>query len=178
VTAIDPTTEVLSSSNYGILTVDIAAPGQNILSCLPNNSYGVMTGTSQATAFVTGAAALVMSHKNQYLQAPEIKKYILATGDSSSSLQTKTRTSRQLNLFKALTILGSETGFAGSARPQVQDSFPSEIKQQGINSNSGNVKAVTQFGHQLLESLPGEFKTKPKKKENTRIGVEAKFNSN
>lgn len=180
VTAIDPTTEVLSSSNYGILTVDIAAPGQNILSCLPNNSYGVMTGTSQATAFVTGAAALVMSHKNQYLQAPEIKKYILATGDSSSSLQTKTRTSRQLNLFKALTILGSETGFAGSARPRVQDSFPSEVERQGASSNSGNVKTVTQFGHQLLESLPGEFKTKTKKKGNTRIGVEAetKLNTN
>ena len=56
VTAIDPTTEVLPSSNYGVETVDIAAPGYNILSCLPKNSYGLMTGTSQATAFVTGAA--------------------------------------------------------------------------------------------------------------------------
>src|SRR6185312_12033146 len=61
VTAIDPSTEVLPSSNYGTATVDIAAPGQNILSTLPGNQYGFMTGTSQATAFVTGAAVLVMS---------------------------------------------------------------------------------------------------------------------
>ena len=35
-----------------------------------------MTGTSQATAFVTGAAVLVMAHKEQY-QAEDVKKYVL-----------------------------------------------------------------------------------------------------
>lgn len=115
VTAIDPTTEVLASSNYGVDTVDIAAPGQNILSCLPHNSYGLMTGTSQATAFVTGAAALVMSHKSQYFKAEEIKNYVLSTGDTSSSLIAKTRTARQLNLFKSLTILGGETAISGTS---------------------------------------------------------------
>lgn len=180
VTAIDPTTEVLSSSNYGILTVDIAAPGQNILSCLPNNSYGLMTGTSQATAFVTGAAALIMPHKNQYFRATEVKNYILATGDSSASLYAKTRTSRQLNLFKALTILGSETGFAGAAKPRVQDSFPSELKQElkqpASDSNLNSVNKVAQFGRQLLESLPTENKNMRKK--NNRAGSETKTNEN
>lgn len=181
VTAIDPTTEVLSSSNYGVLTVDIAAPGQNILSCLPNNSYGLMTGTSQATAFVTGAAALVMSHKNQYFKATEVKNYVLATGDTSSSLMAKTKTSRQLNLFKALTILGSETGFSGSAKSTVQDSFPSEFKQRALDPNS--VNHVAQFGRQLLENLPGENthqnnKNSNKRKRNTRIGAEIKAKEN
>lgn len=158
VTAIDPTTEVLSSSNYGILTVDIAAPGQNILSCLPQNSYGLMTGTSQATAFVTGAASLVMSHKNQYFKAAEVKKYILATGDSSTSLMAKTKTSRQLNLFKALTILGSETGFSGSAKSNVQDSFPSDSKfrdsnGKGQDPNLKNVGDVANFGKQFKQFI-------------------------
>lgn len=66
VTAIDPSTEVLSSSNYGTETVDIAAPGQNILSTLPNNNYGLMTGTSQATAFVSGAAVLFMARRRKF----------------------------------------------------------------------------------------------------------------
>ncbi len=158
VTAIDPTTEVLSSSNYGVLTVDIAAPGQNILSCLPQNSYGLMTGTSQATAFVTGAASLVMSHKNQYFKAAEIKKYILATGDSSTSLIAKTKTSRQLNLFKALTILGAETGFSGSAKSNVQDSFPSDSKMRdnvghGQDPNMKNVGDVANFGRQFKQFI-------------------------
>jgi len=180
VTAIDPATEVLLSSNYGTVTVDIAAPGQNILSCLPNNSYGLMTGTSQATAFVTGAAALVMSHKNQYYKATEIKKYILATGSTSSSLMAKTKTSRQLNLFKALTILGAETGFAGTAKSNVQDSFPSELKSYNRDSNQNSIKNVADFGHQLLENLPAENKNKKKKKLRlgAGTGAETKLNEN
>ena len=113
VTAVDPTTEVLTSSNFGVETVDIAAPGQAILSCLPNNTYGLMTGTSQATAFVTGAAVLVMSQKELYGNAEEVKKFILATGDSAPTLQTKTKTAKQLNLFKALTILDRGTAISG-----------------------------------------------------------------
>lgn len=164
VTAIDPTTQVLPSSNYGVQTVDIAAPGQNILSCLPNDSYGLMTGTSQATAFVSGAAALVMSHKNQYYQAEEVKKYILATGDTSSSLATKTRTSRQLNLFKSLTILGSETAFSGTARAKVSDKFLSNGSNEparGVDPN--NFNKVADFGKQLRDNmaLPNVRKKNP-----------------
>lgn len=112
VTAIDPNTEVLRSSNYGIETVDIAAPGQNILSTLPYNQYGKMTGTSQATAFVTGGAAIVMAHKMNFL-AEDVKKYLLTTGDSLESLIGKTGTSRKLNLFKALTVLDQGLGATG-----------------------------------------------------------------
>ena len=112
VTAIDPSTEVLPSSNYGTETVDIAAPGQNILSTLPNSAYGYMTGTSQATAFVTGAAVLVMAHHRDF-NAEEVKKYILGTGESQSSLIAKTRTSRQLNLYKALTMMDATATASG-----------------------------------------------------------------
>lgn len=172
VTAIDPTTEVLSSSNYGVTTVDIAAPGQNILSCLPNNSYGLMTGTSQATAFVSGAAALVMSHKNMYFRAPEVKKYILATGDTASSLIAKTRTSRQLNLFKSLTILDSETQFSGIVSTGVNTRFTSESHGGLSLQNDPNlqkVNSVANFGKQLIETLnPG---TQIKKKSANRLGI-------
>lgn len=162
VTAIDPTTEVLPSSNYGVKTVDIAAPGQNILSCLPNNSYGLMTGTSQATAFVSGAAALVMSHKDQYFKAAEVKNYILATGDPSTSLLAKTKTSRQLNLFKSLTILGGETGLSGTARAQVQDSFPSDSNRRSTSSdpNLESVSSVAHFGQELLHSIESQKERK------------------
>ncbi|NWF77161.1 MAG: S8 family serine peptidase [Chloroflexi bacterium] len=41
--------------------VDVAAPGFNIYSELPDNQYGYKTGTSAATAHVSGVAALVFS---------------------------------------------------------------------------------------------------------------------
>jgi len=47
-------------SNYGDW-VDIAAPGFNIYSTLPSNSYGYKSGTSFATAYVSGLAALLFT---------------------------------------------------------------------------------------------------------------------
>ncbi|MFZ3230298.1 MAG: S8 family peptidase [Pseudobdellovibrio sp.] len=166
VTAIDPTTEVLSSSNYGTETVDIAAPGQNILSCLPHNSYGLMTGTSQATAFVTGAAVLVMAHKNQYFKAEEVKKYILATGDTSTSLIAKTKTARQLNLFKALTILNGEKSTSG-AKYVNKDQYSNS--DESIDGSRKEDRNVIRFGKSLLEAIgPAHIKKKP----TTRLGQE------
>ncbi len=159
VTAIDPSTEVLTSSNYGTETVDIAAPGQNILSTLPNNSYGYMTGTSQATAFVTGAAVLVMAHKEQF-QAEDVKKYILATGDSESSLVAKCKTSKQLNLYKALTILDSGVGASGViASNNTGDLTFTATAVNSRNNDSG--REISSFGKSLLQNLEGQ--TAPKK---------------
>lgn len=47
-------------ANYGDW-VDVAAPGYQICSTLPGDEYGCKTGTSQATACVSGVVALVYS---------------------------------------------------------------------------------------------------------------------
>lgn len=161
VTAIDPSTEVLSSSNYGVETVDIAAPGQNILSTLPGNSYGFMTGTSQATAFVTGAAALLMAHKTAF-SMDEIKKHILATGDATSSLATKTRTSRQLNLFKALTIIDENVSFSGVPIVNRKD----QRFGLGVPAVS-DAGAGSAFGKNLMNALQ-------QKQKNEKVGTKDK----
>ncbi|HEX7675664.1 MAG TPA: S8 family peptidase [Bdellovibrio sp.] len=179
VTAIDPSTQVLSSSNYGVDTVDIAAPGQNILSCLPGNAYGYMTGTSQATAFVTGAAALVMAHKQSF-QAEDVKKYILSTGDAQTQLASKTRTSRQLNLYKALTILDqgiSATGVAAANSQNIDKKMwtsdggknnaadPNDKNSQAEDGLDPAASAMSNFGKSLIDAMG----TKTKR---TRVGTQ------
>lgn len=160
VTAVDPSVQVLASSNYGIKTVHIAAPGQNILSLLPNNAYGYMTGTSQATAFVTGAAALVMAHKQTY-QAEDVKKYILSTGDAYEQLLDKTKTARKLNLYKALTVLDQGVGATGVIAVNtinMKNGFSSE-ESKDPNAAGSSPDEVHAFGKSLMNAL-----SKPKER--------------
>lgn len=152
VTAIDQKNKVLPSSNYGIETVDLAAPGYDIISTLPNNNYGKLTGTSQATAFVTGAAALIMSN-NPKFNFLDTKKYLLQTGDQKTNLAEKTRTSRQLNLFKALTVLDSDLTLGGaiagnSPKSRFTASSTLELAQDTVLQQQ-----LDRLGLQLMKSL-------------------------
>jgi hypothetical protein len=52
-------------SNFGPY-VDVAAPGVNILSTLPENRYGYQSGTSMAAPHVSGTAALVLTRFPNY----------------------------------------------------------------------------------------------------------------
>lgn len=159
VTAINPSKLVLPSSNYGVHTVDIAAPGYQILSLLPGNSYGYMTGTSQATAFVSGAAALVKS-KYPDFTFEDIKNYILATGDAEPTLVEKTRSFRKLNLYKALTMLDQATTLLGAKMdPKSQVINPLEWPPQKDDTMNG-IDTLFQL-QPWLKSLqvPSKFQT-------------------
>lgn len=113
VTAIDRFQNVLPSSNYGEQTVDIAAPGNDIISTLPSGQYGYMTGTSQATAFASGVAALIMANNSSLRKAGEIKKYLTQTGDNDDKLTGKTRWRKRLNSYRALAIQDHDLNFNG-----------------------------------------------------------------
>jgi major intracellular serine protease len=44
------------------IELDFLAPGQNILSTIPNNRYALMSGTSMANPFAVGCASLLLSY--------------------------------------------------------------------------------------------------------------------
>lgn len=68
---------IRSTSNYGEC-VDITAPGQDIYSAVPNNSYEYHGGTSMAAPYVSAAAAILKS-VNKNFTATQIKEYITAS---------------------------------------------------------------------------------------------------
>lgn len=88
-------------SNYGVQTVHVAAPGENILGTLPGNDYDNLTGTSMATALVSGLAALVFS-KYPTATPAQVKARILRTVDPNEALDG-ILTRGRVNAVRALT---------------------------------------------------------------------------
>lgn len=84
-------------SNYGKNSVDLAAPGQNILSTTPGDRYDFKIGTSMAAPHVTGAAALLLAD-NPNLSAAQLKDILMNNADPLTSLNGKTVSGARLNI--------------------------------------------------------------------------------
>jgi subtilisin family serine protease len=76
----DDEDDMSNFSNYGPASVDLGAPGSDILSCEPGNQYQYLDGTSMATPHVAGACALLWS-VNPMLTNTETKEILLETVD-------------------------------------------------------------------------------------------------
>jgi thermitase len=96
--------ELLPSSNWGKKHVHVAAPGEHIYSTLPKGRYGYLTGTSQATAFVSGLAALILS-EIPGLKPVEVRDIIMKTVDKHASLEGKIVSGGKINAYNALRMV-------------------------------------------------------------------------
>lgn len=88
-------------SNNGFQKVHLTAPGVGILSTGRNNTYLTMDGTSMATPFVSGAAAVLWSARPQ-ATAAQVKQALFSGVDVISGRNSKTLTRGRLNLRKSL----------------------------------------------------------------------------
>ena len=100
--------EIKADSNYGQNTVDIFAPGANIVSCANNSDYEIRNGSSMATAYVSGVAALLLAD-NPGMKACEIKATIMEYADMLSAYQGKCVSGGRLNAYEALSNPVSHT---------------------------------------------------------------------
>jgi subtilisin family serine protease len=82
-------------SNFGSLTVDVGAPGEDVFSTLPGNSYGFLSGTSMATPHVTGLVGLLKA-QNPGRSAQQIKNLILTGGTASPATTGTTLSGRRI----------------------------------------------------------------------------------
>ncbi len=129
VAASDQNDQLWSSSDYGLSSVDLAAPGVNIYSTLRSTNYGYISGTSMSASQVSGAAALILS--KGYQPVATLKSTILNNVDVLPSLTSFVRTGGRLNVCKA--VPGCMT--AVTAIP--------------ANASAPLVVGMAQFGHQM-----------------------------
>lgn len=122
-------------SHFGATTVDLAAPGDTILSTTPHcadpgpfpeklcepsftdtngDTYTFFKGTSMSTPHVSGAAALLWA-QNPNLTAAQVKSLLLVNGDILPTLIDKTLTGRRLNVANSFQSLAENDTIAPGA---------------------------------------------------------------
>lgn len=113
-----------SGAAYGLLTIDLGAPGTNIYSTTTSGNYGNLTGTSMATPHVAGAVgflfavaplSFIQSYKsNPGPNALIVKNKILQGVDPKPSLQGITVSGGRLNIYNSGILMQNPTGTLGN----------------------------------------------------------------
>jgi len=130
-------------SNYGQATVDIGAPGTEIASCYPYNSYVYMSGTSMAAPHVTGVIALAKSVFPED-DAHDLIARILATADPITNLIGLWNSEGRLNAYRAVapTVIG---GFKRSVptAAYIQKNFTDDFGVATVGFVNGTASNVS-----------------------------------
>ncbi|WP_397419947.1 S8 family serine peptidase, partial [Phenylobacterium sp.] len=103
VAAIGSTGSLASWSNFGMTSVDIAAPGASIYSTTLGGGYGTMSGTSMAAPHVTGSIALYVAG-NPNATPADIRAALLGSAITSAALNDRVATDGRLD---AATFVGA-----------------------------------------------------------------------
>ncbi len=148
VAAIDQNENLASFSCYGATTVDIAAPGVSIYSTVPGNRYAIYSGTSMATPFVSGVAALCWAADPNATVA-QVRNAILNGANKVASLTGKVASGGVLDAYHTLQLLGLQSplgplvGSLLASPGSVNIGAAVTLRAGGIADSSGTVTSVS-----------------------------------
>ncbi len=127
VASITESDALAASSNYGPETVDIAAPGDSIMSTIntSDSAYGLKGGTSMATPLAVSAAAVVLA-ANPNLTPSEVIEIITKSADHSAPLEGRIKGASRLNAHKAALMSIGSTATPGPSESPMPSPEPSE----------------------------------------------------
>ncbi len=93
--------DIASFSNYGPVSVDVAAPGTAILSTINTGNYDAYSGTSMASPHVAGVAALLLARRPAATPA-QVKDSLMRTVDLLPAFSGKIATQGRVNANRVL----------------------------------------------------------------------------
>jgi thermitase len=101
VAASDRSDVLASFSNYGASSVQLAAPGKDILTTALGNEYEEHSGTSMAAPVVAGVAALALSAQPG-LSVDQLRSVLLQSVDKLPGLRGKVSTGGRINAARTV----------------------------------------------------------------------------
>ncbi len=128
VAAVDRDGNLADFSNYGPGTVDIAAPGVDILSTIPGGGYASKSGTSMATPHVSAVVALV-ADRNPRFTAAQLVERVRVSAKPDAQLTGKTITGGIVSAYRALTY-----GTTTSKAPTTNTPPPASYKVADLHA--------------------------------------------
>ncbi|HFE37814.1 MAG TPA: hypothetical protein ENK06_05270, partial [Gammaproteobacteria bacterium] len=108
VAASDDNNQLTEWTQYGPVSVDLAAPGVNVKTTTVDGAYGAASGSSFSTAIVSGVAALIKAKAlafNTPLSAPDLKAVLQASVTPVSGQNGLTKTAGIVNAQAALKLM-------------------------------------------------------------------------
>ncbi len=166
VAATDHNDDLANFSNYGLVEVDLSAPGVNILSTDLNHDYRAANGTSMAAPHVAGVAALLLSIQPD-LSPAEVKAILLNSTDSVQTLDGNVSSGGRLNAYNAVSFLTeapSCSSFIATPQNHVDAARATRcgflniyVCANGSNENIGMASSGTLV--ELVETSSGYFET-------------------
>jgi subtilisin family serine protease len=133
-------------SSFGRYSVDVAAPGVDILSTVPGDLYETFNGTSMATPNTAGVAGLLLS-EDMARTALALKSIIMHTADKTTSGGAPLPLNTTMNTFLAPTGVATGTFTRTGARVNANDALTfSGTPANGSAGHDGDIpraKAMT-----------------------------------
>lgn len=145
VAAIAEDGSLASYSNFGSSSIDIAAPGTNVLSTLPGGLYGVLSGTSMAAPHVTGALALCVASYRGTSGLSAIQK-LQQTAAQSAALSGKVVSGGALDVAALVnSCVNSTSSFAGALTDsQATAEYTDRARLDWVDSATGDYEQEIQ----------------------------------
>lgn len=122
---------LLEESNYGKTSVAVATTGEEVLGPYLSHGYATLTGTSAATALVSGMASLMFANEPDLTPA-QVRARMIETSETADNLQGVLQSEGVLNPYAALTSgaipasVGNGSDDGSDDSTQVETSLPAQ----------------------------------------------------
>ena len=132
-------------SNYGANLVHIASPGEYILSSLPSNQYGYMSGTSMAAPFVSGIAAMAL-REDSAMTGYQVKQLLMSNVDVYPALNGYVSSSGRINAATSIIAAKNSVGTLATYQPVYKAQYQADRSPASGSAGCGLVSSAMSGG--------------------------------